>query len=89
MIVLEQGMLQLIQPSITFTKKPQSAQSVHLAPIALTAVCEIKQRAILILVAQDLTKAAEHHVLERHQHAMIQRVVSTPVTLFPAALTLR
>ena len=85
MIVLEQGMLQLIQPIITFTKKPP----VHLAPIALTAVCEIKQRAILILVAQDLTKAAEHHVLERHQHAMIQRVVSTPVTLFPAALTLR
>ena len=91
MIVLEQGMLQLIQPIITFTKKPP----VHLALIALTAVCETKQRAILILAAQDQTKAVGHPVLERHQRATIQRVVlvvavvQQRATLIPTALTLR
>ena len=43
---------------------------------------------ILILAAQDQTKAVALRALERHQHATIQRVVSPPVTLI-AALTLR
>ena len=64
------------------------------ALIALTAVCETKQRVILILAAQDQTKEVGHHVQEHHQRAAIQRavlvaVVQQPATLIPAALTLR
>ena len=50
---------------------------------------------ILILAAQDQTKAVERRVLEPHQRATLQHVVlvvevvQQPATLFPTALTLR
>jgi hypothetical protein len=71
MMVMEQGLLQLIQPITIFTKK----KPVHLAPIALTVDCETKLRAILILAAQDLTKAVEQLVLGIYLLVMIRPVV--------------
>ena len=58
-------------PNVMTVDRVLTIAVVHLAPIVLTAVCEIKQRAILILAAQDLPKEVERRVLERLQHATI------------------